>query len=321
MKKSDRAASSDTSIGGTGPLAWPTSTQVPTRPQTIQTPTQRISADRIVDDVGAAPVRHAADFGVEVGLRRENHHVCAHTLHDRSLFHRRGEADDRRTDLSAHLHQQETEAAGCCMDHHGVAALQREDAAGQVLGRQALKHQRCGSGRVQVVRKTNESCSWHESAFGVRSRNHGVGHTIAGPHVGHARADGLNDSGTLVPRRERKRSAIEPSPLIDVDEIDANRFEPDESLARPGPANLQILSVRMSGPPCWWTVIASMPLALSPWPLGGRVRAWHSRHDATPIQLVHFVDDSRVRARDLLESVGRAPTRDRPARYASAPAT
>jgi hypothetical protein len=72
------------------------------------------------------------------------------------------------------------------------------------------------------LRKPHESRCGNDGTLGVRRRHHGVRPAVAGPHVRDPRADSLDETGSLISSREW----IEPAALVDVDEVDADSFEP-----------------------------------------------------------------------------------------------
>ena len=47
---------------------------------------RRLSADAIIDDVGAVAVRQLADLGLEIGSRKQDHVVGARGFGNRSLL-------------------------------------------------------------------------------------------------------------------------------------------------------------------------------------------------------------------------------------------
>ena len=130
------------------------------------------------------------------------------------------------------------------MDEDGVARLHAIGAPQQVLGGEALHHDRRALLEGQRVGQLHQLTGGNVARFGVSpQRPARVGDPVARGEFGDALAHRLDDAGSLLAEAGRQRHRVEPGAMIGVDEIDADRQVADLHLAgsRRGQAGLDPL--------------------------------------------------------------------------------
>jgi hypothetical protein len=99
--------------------------------------------------------------------------------------------------------------------------------------RHSLEHRRGTGAHIDGVGEDDEPVRNRHRELRVRTAQLVRGDAITDSHRRDACPNGHHRAGTLATRRERERLRVETNPLIDLDEIHAHRFYPNEGFARP----------------------------------------------------------------------------------------
>jgi hypothetical protein len=102
--------------------------------------------------------------------------------------------------------------------------------AGQVMGGHPLQHHAGGLLAGDAIGHRRQLRRLDDGIFGITAGRHGKGHAVAGLYLGHIRAHGLDHTRPLTPQRERQLAGIGAHPVVDVDEVEANRLQPHQRL-------------------------------------------------------------------------------------------
>ena len=163
---------------------------------------------------------------------------------------RRGGAEDSRSPHLRYLHEQCADTARRGLHETGVAFFQRVRGDGEVVRRHPLQHRRRGRLRVDGVGQQDQLLLRHHRVLRVRPGYHAVRHAVALLRGRHGVAHRLHHSRPFRAGDERQWELIESCAVIDVNEIDADGFEPHEHLtgARPRRVDVDVLeSFRTAG--------------------------------------------------------------------------
>src|SRR5689334_23010419 len=77
----------------------------------------------------------------------------------------------------------------------------------------------------------NEAPSWSNGVLGVRTLHTSIDHAITRLDIGQTGSHRVYRPGGLLPQRERQGSLVTTHTMIDIDEIDSNRFDLHPGLA------------------------------------------------------------------------------------------
>ena len=135
------------------------------------------------------------------------------------------------------------------MDEDGVAGLHDVGLADEVLGGHALEHHGRGLLVADAVGQGDQHLGGGRAAVGVGAEGGGVGHALAGLHLGDAVAHGLDHAGTLVAGGEGQAAGgrVEAGAEVGVDEVEAHGRLPDQGLAGAGLAGVELLELEHLG--------------------------------------------------------------------------
>ena len=99
------------------------------------------------------------------------------------------------------------------------------------MGGHPLEHR--GGRRVQIETPgdLDKPPGRDQRVFRVGADSTAVRYRVPRSRLGHTLSDFLDRAGRLVAGRERQRHGVEPHPLVDVDEVHPDRFQPDERMA------------------------------------------------------------------------------------------
>src|SRR4029453_11165576 len=128
------------------------------------------------------------------------------------------------------LNQQESHPAGRRVQECRFAFFQWISAVGQIMGGHPLEHKSGGWPRVYVGGYRYKSSCGYDGVFSVRSRNRRVADTFPFFHFCDIGSDGVDDPRPFRSQGEGCLQRIETGALIDVDVIDADRFDFDTGL-------------------------------------------------------------------------------------------
>ena len=137
-----------------------------------------------------------------------------------------------RAALLGHLDEQQSNATGGRVHEDSLAIPDGEGRMRKVVRGQALEHQRRGAIEADVVGNGHEFRRGDHRELGVARAQH-VGDAVAGPNLGDVGADRLDDTGGFASRCERSFERVQPSAVVDVDEVDADRFDANQRFSRP----------------------------------------------------------------------------------------
>src|SRR3569623_134097 len=129
------------------------------------------------------------------------------------------------------------------MDQHRVTSLKRPGFEQQVVGSAALRDDCRGCIEAHIVRYPHELIGCDQAFVGIRAHRAGVGHSVARMKVGDALPDRRDDTRALDSRRERKVDLVEADAVVDVDEIEPDRFVPHPDLSGPRLADRPLLEL------------------------------------------------------------------------------
>ena len=83
-----------------------------------------------------------------------------------------------------------------------------------------------------VVRNRHQALDRRHDVGGVRTRHGCPGHAGARPQIGHRAADLFDGPGALEADGKRQRQGIEPSAVVDVDEVEPRGLHAHQGFAR-----------------------------------------------------------------------------------------
>ena len=107
------------------------------------------------------------------------------------------------------------------MDEDRVAFLHREYRAQKHVCGHALQHHSRGLFAAYRIRQLHQPIRVDQPLFGIAAGRPRIGHTIADVHVGDVGSDRLHHARALDARGERELLRVQPSAVIDVNEIEA----------------------------------------------------------------------------------------------------
>jgi hypothetical protein len=129
----------------------------------------------------------------------------------------------------------------------GIAWLQRVDRGREVMSGQALQHHRGGDVRADVIRDRDEPVRRGNGELGIRALEVVRDHPVTDTHIRDAGTDGGHRAGSLLARRERESRLVDPRAVVDLDEVDSDRLDLYEDLARPGDGIVDRLDAKHLG--------------------------------------------------------------------------
>jgi hypothetical protein len=142
----------------------------------------------------------------------------------------RGNRADHGLSRPGHLRQQEANAAGAAWTRRYLRA---EDGASQV---RAVSWSTLPRPTLSIPGA--DQPPW---IFRIGAERPGVRDPVAHGHLIDPGSRLHHDAGPLVPRGKGKGGAVESHPLIDIDEIDPDRLEPDERISLAGLRDGEVL--------------------------------------------------------------------------------
>ncbi len=147
------------------------------------------------------------------------------------------DGNDCRAEMFGPLDGDGADATGRGVNHHGIALADAMDLAQQRLHRQSFQHHGGCLDVIEARRHFDEAIRGHETNLRIRpGTGPRVGDPVARHEVGDARTDGFDDTHALMSRNGRELRGVQPSTLVDVDEIEPDSGMTDPDLFRTGVA-------------------------------------------------------------------------------------
>jgi hypothetical protein len=145
-------------------------------PQAIERGREGRFADAVVDDVAALAVRDLPHARGKVLLAVLDDVVAAVLARELGLLGRADRADDGRAEVLRPLRQ--ADAARRCVYEDGMARLDAEGAAQEILRRQSLQHHRGAGLEIDGVGQVHEEVSRHDALLGIGAERPDIGHAV-----------------------------------------------------------------------------------------------------------------------------------------------
>ena len=183
---------------------------------------------RVVHHLHAASIREPLHLGGEVVARVDDHLVGARGARQRRLLVGARRADDPRAATLCDLHEQQPHATRRRVHETAVALAQRPRGGREIVRGHPLQHDGRADACTDAARQWHQLARGHDRILGVRAERAGPGDAIAGPHLAHLLARRHHGARAFLAERRRQRDLVEAGALVDVDEVDAARLEPDE---------------------------------------------------------------------------------------------
>ena len=119
----------------------------------------------------------------------------------------------------------------------------------QVLHGATFHHDGGGSFIVDTVGELDQSRGREDARFPVRAFGTvgRIGHPVSHMEIVHVRAHFLDDAGAFASRYEREVQHVEAGPVVDVDEVEADRCVPYQDLSRPRSAGVVLAPLQYFG--------------------------------------------------------------------------
>ncbi len=208
--------------------------QVAERRQAVQAFVEGVFAHRIVDCLHPLAPGDPLDLGQEILLRVQDDFVCARLTRQLCLFFGGGRADHPRALLFGDLGQQQTDAPGRGVHQAPIAGFERIGAGGEHVRGHALNHRRDALLKTDRRREEDQAVAGDQAVGGVCAQPAEERHPVAGLRLSDARPDGLHHARALAAGDSGQGDLVPSQPLIDLDEIDADRRQLDQRLAGAG---------------------------------------------------------------------------------------
>jgi len=167
--------------------------------------------------------------------------VAAVRLCQFGFLFRADRADHRRADRVQPLAGDEADAAGGGMEQHGVALLDFEGAADEILDRHALQHHRRGGAVIDGIGQLHQAVPRHDAGLGIGAgRQVRIGDTVAGLEGGDAVAHRFDDTHALHADGRRILQRVGAHAVIDIDVVEAAGLLLQQHFARAGRRHVDV---------------------------------------------------------------------------------
>ena len=183
----------------------------------------------------------------EVFMGISDHHVGSGSSRGLRFLVGRDGAEDEGSAALGHLDQEEADATRRRVHQDVLSSFEREGVVGQVVRRHALEKCRRRLGEAHFFRQRHETLGRNRGELRVSSRHHDVADTSADLGLRNTLPDRLDDAGRFYARRKRAGERVEPSSVVDIDEIHANGLQAHEGFARSGFRGGAILQIERLG--------------------------------------------------------------------------
>jgi hypothetical protein len=200
----------------------------------IEVLVEGVLADSVVNNVNALA------FGKAFGLLRkilfaiEDNFVGSSVTGELSFVGSSSGADNTRANHLCHLHGKKADSSGRSMDECNLSAFEWVRAVDEVMSCHALKHGSGSFSEIELIGDLDETIGGHDGIFGVTAEASSVGDAITCLDRGDPGTDFCQDAGGFLPVDERKLRGIATFAEVDVDEINADRFDLNERFVRAG---------------------------------------------------------------------------------------
>jgi len=186
-------------------------------------------ADRVVDDREAAAIGDFLNADSEVFFRVEDDLVGSGCAGEGGFFVGGDSGDDASAEILGHLDKEEAGAAGSGVNEDLVTALDLIGGVSEVVCREALCECRGGLLEGDALRNGNEPVGRSNGELGVGSGDSAPCDSVTGLEGSDIGSYCDDDAGGFLTKGVREMCGVAAFTEVGVDEVDAGRFDADES--------------------------------------------------------------------------------------------